>query len=215
MKKEPKEKPVETRRRKKEILSKDKQNGCEEFKKNRLSFGMNQKQWAEKVGISYGLVKRIESHTIACSEKTTNKVRMFMDSYNAPPDDLPGMHDLEVRILYDVLLTYMADIPIKNAKEHAIKCARSLRAVLSKASGCSSPGAKEKYFEFMEMFLKALGDFDADSVDITEMEMSRTISNVFSNKNPRKSSSADKGTSKYGNEFNQVSLLEGQLLDSQ
>ena len=37
------------------------------FRQTRLRYHMSQQQWADALGISYGLVKRIEAHTISYS----------------------------------------------------------------------------------------------------------------------------------------------------
>lgn len=133
-------------------LSKGGQEACQKFTECRHSHGMSQKQRAEALGISYGLVKRIEARTIACSERTMLKAQKFMDACDTRPD-APDRHGLEEHVLYDVFLTNMRQIPVKEASEYAGKCTRSLLAALSKASGCTSPDAQKRYFEFLECSL--------------------------------------------------------------
>lgn len=216
MKKEPKKEPVEVGRRKNETLPKDKRENCDQFRKYRHICGMTQKQWAEKIGISHGLVKRIESYTIACSEKTMNKALQFMDNYNSLPEH-PDLHDLEEHILYDVFLTNMKQMPQNEAKAHAQKCAQSFRAVLSKASKCSSPNMQEQYFEFVDKLLYILSLVDTDSVDIAGIDASSIMESIFPLKNkksPKKLSAADTDAPKDKDRYTQLSFLDDQSNNS-
>ena len=40
---------------------------CNDFKEKRIKCGMGQKEWAETIGISLGLVKGIEGHVRRCT----------------------------------------------------------------------------------------------------------------------------------------------------
>ena len=141
MKKVQKQKESENGQKKKNELTKKEQEVCEEFSKCRIRYGMTKEEWARAIGISHGLVKRIESHTISCSKKTMTKVRQYMDSCDVCPD-IPDLHDLEHHILYYIFLTHMERLPKKEAAEYAGKCARSLRDTLLHMSEVSALGGE-------------------------------------------------------------------------
>lgn len=215
MKKERKEKSSGNKQGQKRTLTEDDLKVCEEFTECRLSRRMNQKQWAEAVGISYGLVKRIEARTIACSKKTMTQVRQFMDSCDACPDT-PDLHELEEHVLYDIFLTNMRQLSKKEAAEYAGKCTRSLRDTLSGASRCNTPDAQKKYFEFVDMFLKALSLTSVSSVDAANRGLDLPVITdeivSFTNKKISKSTSpADTARPENKAENFQMSLLDGFL----
>lgn len=143
---------------------------CETFEQLRISYQMNQEQWAQAVGISYGLVKRIESHTIRCSDKTKVKVRSFMDQYGSN-QDAPDLHGLEAHILYDVFLSHMGQVPKKDASLWSARCARAFQDILSRASGFDSAEMQKTYFQFLEQLLTMLSLLSADvATDIRQGE---------------------------------------------
>lgn len=130
---------------------------CRQFKQARIRYNMSQKEWAERTGISYGLIKKIEENTAKCSEKTKFKVQKFLESH--PPRIMgvgkPGRHGLQVNVLYAVFISSMNKIPENNAYSLAAQCAHAMQALLSCSSACSSSGAQEAYFKFIEQFLYA------------------------------------------------------------
>lgn len=127
----------------------------QEFKGCRYSYGMNQNQWAEAIGISLALVKKIETGRQACSAKTAEKIWQFMGSVGATYSTT-DMHGLEEHILYDIFYGHMENPNEKEASHCAAECVRHLTMAFSKASRCSSPDAKKKYFDSIEIFLSAM-----------------------------------------------------------
>lgn len=125
---------------------------CETFKQIRISYNMNQEQWADATGISYGLVKRIEAHTIKCSSKTKIKVHNFMEQNQNTPDQ-PDLHDLESHILFDIFLTYLNQVSKMEASICAGKCTKALQGILSYAHKCDSSQTQKSYFQFLEQTL--------------------------------------------------------------
>lgn len=139
-------------------IGKKKESGkmtSEEFRSCRNSYGMSQNEWAEAVGISPALVKKIETGKQPCSAKTAEKIWEFMGSGGAAYRT-GGLHGLEEHVLYDIFFEHMEKLDEKEAAGYAAKCIRPLIKSLSKASGCSSPDAQKKYFDFIEMFLSAM-----------------------------------------------------------
>lgn len=216
MKKEKDEKITANGKKRKSTLTKAEEEECRIFVEHRLSCRMNQKQWAEAVGISYGLVKRIEARSIACSAKTRAKVQHFLNSCDIRPDT-PDMHGLEDHILYDVFLTNMKQLSRKDAAECAGHCTRSLQHALSRAAGCSSPDARKKYFDFIDMFLTVLSISVDTAVDAANRN--HDISGIkedlaaFTNKKIHKASSpAEASRQEYSGGGTQMSLLDGGFL---
>lgn len=128
---------------------------CEAFEQLRNSYHMTQHEWAQAVGISYGLVKRIEAHTIKCSSKTKAKVHSFEIRYNSN-QDAPDLHGLEAHILYDVLLSHMEQIPKKEAGVCSARCTKALQDILAHTSEVESADVQKTYFQFLEQALTML-----------------------------------------------------------
>lgn len=216
MKKEKDEKITANGKKRKSTLTKAEEEECRIFVEHRLSCRMNQKQWAEAVGISYGLVKRIEARSIACSAKTSAKVQHFLNSCDIRPDT-PDMHGLEDHILFDVFLTNMGQLSGKDASAYAGHCTRALQHALSVAARCSSPDAQKKYFDFVDMFLTVLSISADTAVDAANRNCD--ISSIkedlaaFTNKKIHKvSSPAEASRQEYSGGGTQMSLLDGGFL---
>lgn len=217
MKNEQKEKPSKDGQSPKKILTEKEQKLCEEFTEYRHRYGMNQKDWAKTVGISYGLVKRIENQTITCSKKTWDLVMQFVNSCESPPNSY-DTHSLEDRVLYDIFITNMGKLTKKEAATYAIKCTCSLRDTLSKVSECSSPEAQKRYFEMINAFFEALYTTACDSLEIinkgTHMpdfkgkivqDTKRLIANAA---HPKKTGKAEDSTEKDTGGSRQTTLAE-------
>lgn len=119
---------------------------------------MNQEKWAETIGISYGLVKRIEAHTIKCSTRTRTKVQLFMEKKSNTPDlpkqsDLPDPYDLETHVIFDIFLTKLKQVPKSEASSSARHCTKALQYFLSYIDKCDSSDTQIDYFQFMEWIL--------------------------------------------------------------
>lgn len=142
---------------------------CESFRLLRVSCQMNQQQWAQATGLSYGLVKRIEAHTIRCSGKTKAKVQNFIDQYPSL-QEVPDFLDLETHILRDVFLDHMKHIPKKDAMVLSARCARKLKEILGYASGLDSPGMQAIYFQYLEQLLTVLSSAAGDAVPAISKE---------------------------------------------
>lgn len=127
----------------------------EEFRELRHSCGMSQKEWADAVGISLALVKKIETGKQACSGKTAEKIWGFMGT-KGTAYQADGLDGLEEHILYDIFIEHMKKMGGKDAAIYAGKCARPLLRALYKAAGCGSADAQKKYFDFLEMFLSVM-----------------------------------------------------------
>lgn len=136
---------------------------CESFRLFRISYQMNQKQWAEAIGISYGLVKRIEAHTIRCSEKTKAKIQNYIEQCPSP-QDAPDLLGLEAHVLRDVFLTHMDHTPKKEAMTLSARCARKLQEILGYASSLESPSMQSTYYRYVGQLLDVLSLSTADAV---------------------------------------------------
>lgn len=148
---------------------------CETFEQIRISYNMNQKQWGNAIGISYGLVKRIEAHTIKCSPKTKMKIRSFIDQ-NQNNHNIPDLHNLEAHILFDIFLTHMNQVAKNEAGIYAARCTKAFQDILTYASKCDSPQSQETYFQFLEQILTTLSFAIADM--ISDINNGTDISNV-------------------------------------
>lgn len=167
-------------------LTADELKDCETFEQIRLSYNMTQKQWAKALDISYGLVKRIETHTIKCSLKTKAKVRNFTDRY-LTDQNTPDLHGLEAHILYDIFLSHMEQIPKKEASICSARCTKLFQDILSTAAECGSEKTQHIFFQYLEQLLTTLALATADAVaEINEgidiLNINNGIKNVFANK---------------------------------
>lgn len=139
---------------------------CRFFKESRLKYNMNQKDWAKALKISYGLVKRIEEHTIRCSPSTMKKLQSYLHS-SPIVTYIPVLHGLDERILYDTFLTYMIGTPgmdNNDAAKCASHCGKLVKNLLSNASKCKSPDTQKLYFNYMEQLLAVLSIAADDAV---------------------------------------------------
>lgn len=186
---------------------------CETFKQIRISYNMNQKQWADATGISYGLVKRIEAHTIKCSSKTKTKVRNFMEQNQNTPDQ-PDLHDLEAHILFDIFLTHLNQVSKKEASICAGRCTKALQGILSYAPKCDSSSAQKVYFQFLEQVFTALSFASSDMIsEISKgtdiLNINKGMKNIFTGKLITKyKNSADVIVSRNGDVSRQYNLSE-------
>lgn len=164
MKNEQKGKPSKDGQSSNKILTAKERKLCEEFAEYRHRYGMNQKDWAKAVGISYGLVKRIENQTITCSKRTLDRIQNFVASREFCSDS-HDIHSLEEHVLYDIFITNMGQLTKKEAATYAGECTHLLRDTLSWASRCSSPDAQKRYFEMINMLFKVLRTAAYDSLE--------------------------------------------------
>lgn len=145
---------------KKKNLTPDEIKACDRFKQNRLNYGMSQEKWAKELKMSHGLVKKIETHAMKCTEKTNAKVQTYIESHSFRPDTpgLNGMKELEWlqwQVLYDIILSHMNRLPEKDAQNHAVNCSKAFIKMLD--IGCSAPaGTQNVYFTYLFQLLYVL-----------------------------------------------------------
>lgn len=173
-------------REKKTILTDDELKDCEEFRKARIRYRMDQQQWATAIGISYGLVKRIEAHSIKCSQKTKDKVLNYANRCNINPFE-PDLHGLESHILCDIFLSHMTQIPKQNADDLSSKCAKLFHTILAYAESFESADTQKTYFQLLEQLLATLNLAIDDMIsDINNEEnilnINRGLKSVFNQK---------------------------------
>lgn len=128
---------------------------CNNFKEKRIKCGLNQKEWAEVIGISLGLVKGIEGHVRRCTPGTEEKVKKYMEQLHASPD-IPDTRSLEERILYDVFLSHMGMMGKKEAAYYADSCIMSIHKILSGADKLKTKDEQKLYFQYLDIFLDML-----------------------------------------------------------
>ncbi len=126
----------------------------DEFRSFRHSYGMSQKEWAEAVGISPALVKKIETGRQPCSGKTAEKVWGFIGPGAA--HRAAGLQGLAGHVLYDIFFESLDKMDEKEAASCAQNCARQLMGALIKASECGTGEAQKRYFDFLKMFLSTM-----------------------------------------------------------
>ena len=128
---------------------------CNSFKEKRIKCGMDQKEWAEVIGISLGLVKGIEGHVRRCTPSTEEKVKKYMGQFYASPD-APDTHSLEERILHDVFLDHMGMIGKKEAAYYADPCIMSICKILSLSDNLGTKDGQKLYFQNLAILLNML-----------------------------------------------------------
>lgn len=128
---------------------------CNDFKEKRIKCGMDQKEWAEVIGISLGLVKGIEGHVRRCTPSTEEKVKKYMEQFYASPD-APDTHSLEERILHDVFLDHMGMIGKKEAAYYADPCIMSICKILSLSDNLGTKDGQKLYFQNLAILLNML-----------------------------------------------------------
>ena len=128
---------------------------CNNFKEKRIKCGMDQKEWAEVIGISLGLVKGIEGHVRRCTPSTEEKVKKYMGQFYASPD-APDTHSLEERILHDVFLDHMGMIGKKEAAYYADPCIMSICKILSLSDNLGTKDGQKLYFQNLAILLNML-----------------------------------------------------------
>lgn len=128
---------------------------CNNFKEKRIKCGLDQKEWAEVIGISLGLVKGIEGHVRRCTPGTEEKVKKYMEQLHASPD-IPDTRSLEERILYDVFLSHMGMMGKKEAAYYADSCIMSIHKILSGADKLKTKDEQKLYFQYLDIFLDML-----------------------------------------------------------
>lgn len=128
---------------------------CNDFKEKRIKCGMDQREWAETIGISLGLVKGIEGHVRRCTPSTEEKVKKYMEQFHASPDT-PDTRSLEERILYDVFLSHMGMMGKKEAAYYADPCIMSIHKILSGADKLKTKDEQKLYFQNLAIFLDML-----------------------------------------------------------
>lgn len=128
---------------------------CNDFKEKRIKCGMDQKKWAEVIGISLGLVKGIEGHVRRCTPCTEEKVKKYMGQFHAFPD-IPDTRSLEERILHDVFLDHMGMMGKKDAAYYSDSCIMSICKILSGADKLGTKDEQKLYFQYLDIFLDML-----------------------------------------------------------
>lgn len=164
---------------------------CESFRRLRVSCQMNQEQWAQATGISFGLVKKIEAHASRCSEKTKIMVQNFIDQYH-PGQDAPDILGLETHILRDIFLQHMKHIPKNDAAVLSARCTRQMQDILAPASGLESSAMQTAYFQYLEQMMTIIAFAAADAVPV----ISRG-ENILDTKNGLRSVFTPKQITKY------------------
>lgn len=133
---------------------------CNDFKEKRIKCGMNQKEWADAIGISLGLVKGIEGYTRRCTPNTEKKVKDYMALFHADASDT---RSLEERILYDIFLSYMGKIGKNEADYYATPCIQSLQKILSHADSFETRNEQVQYFQYLSTSLWMLNHISTES----------------------------------------------------
>lgn len=128
---------------------------CNDFKEKRIKCGMGQKEWAETIGISLGLVKGIEGHVRRCTPGTEEKVKKYMGQFHTSPD-IPDTRSLEERILHDVFLDHMGMMGKKEAAYYADTCITEICKILSWADKSGTKNEQKLYFQNLAIFLNML-----------------------------------------------------------
>lgn len=136
----------------------------DEFVRNRLRYEMTQREWADAIGISHPLVKRIESGTIRCSEKTIKKMENFMQGRNSSPNP-HAFHTLEEYILSSILLTSMNHLRQDAATSYAHKCTYPLWNLISGIKLCPTDETQRNYIDFLQHLLDLASTFADDNID--------------------------------------------------
>lgn len=143
---------------KKKRLTDDELKECELFKQHRLKYRKTQKEWAEAIGISLALVKKIEACSIRCSPKTGANVRKYLKNNPISPY-FPVLHGLDERVLYETFLTRMLEDPDMDSDEasrRASDCGKLVARIFSNASDLEQGCYKRKYFHYIEHLLTVL-----------------------------------------------------------
>ena len=128
---------------------------CNDFKEKRIKCGMGQKEWAETIGISLGLVKGIEGHVRRCTPGTEEKVKKYIGQFHTSPD-IPDTRSLEERILHDVFLDHMGMMGKKEAAYYSDSCIMSICKILSGADKLGTKDEQKLYFQYLDKFLDML-----------------------------------------------------------
>lgn len=135
------------------------------FKNTRERYGMSQKKWAEAIGISYSLVKKIEAHAIAYSYKTQDKVKSFINRHPILSEEYK-LHELKDYILFDIFQDNIdRETRLENV-EPVYKCIRHLQELISNAKQCNSSEELFNYFEFLHQLLYAAKSAASDNMDL-------------------------------------------------
>lgn len=142
--------------RKPKISLSDKEiESCNNFKKTRIRYDMSQKEWADAIGVSLGLVKGIEGHMRKCTESTKNQVENYKIQHRTAPDS-PDVLSLEKHVLSDVFLTHMGMIGKNEAISCADSCMESICEILSNADKFKTKDEQKLCFQHMDIFLDML-----------------------------------------------------------
>ena len=145
---------------------------------------MNQKEWADAIGISYSLVKRIESHTIGYSPKTKKKVESYIEKHPIVPSTTK-LDGLEEHILFDIFLSNVSQRVEQDAIDDVCKCVRHLHNLISNAKDSSSPHELTNYFNFLQQLLYAAKSATAENIGLINkgkfpLDMEKELKSAFS-----------------------------------
>lgn len=130
---------------------------CDAFRHFRFSCHMTQKEWAGAIGISQALVKKIETHSMKCSEKSWARAREFMEGRSRIPApagwEMPA--GLDMRIFYDIAMSRISPALGENASTYAAWYTGSFHKLLEAASDLP-PDGQATYFRLLGQLLGAL-----------------------------------------------------------
>ncbi len=197
-------------RKKQNKLTKDELEDCQTFKRIRINYNMNQKKWAEQTGISYSLIKKIETYSMKCSSKTKQKVHNFITQHpNNPDGSNLSLSGLEAHILYDIFQSHIEEASKKDDALHpieqmhkedtavySIKCINALQSLLSNIELCETVEAKKNYLRFLSQLLVILEYATTDTmVHINDNE------DIFTDENGLKPIFTSKQIKQYGKGF--------------
>lgn len=177
------------------------------FKNTRERYGMSQKKWADAIGISYSLVKKIEAHTIAYSYKTQDKVKSFINRHPIIPEEYK-LHELKDYILFDIIKNDIdRETRLENV-EPVYKCIHHLQELISNAKQCNSSKELFNYFEFLHQLLYAAKSAASDNMDLIRhgkfpSAMEKNLKSAFSH-------ISDAGPAQASKKSNKNSQIEGQ-----
>lgn len=148
----------------KKLLKESDEHRRMEFIATRQCHNMNQEEWAKALGISLGLVKRIESGTIKCSDKTLVKIEEFLHSTSKRQEE-HSRHPLEENILFDILLANMKRTDKNTIVNYVQNNAQSLWRLISNTKSCDSDAERENYEYFLYQLFSVLSAFVSTNID--------------------------------------------------
>lgn len=182
------------------------------FRQTRLRYHMSQKQWADALGISYGLAKRIEAHTISYSAKTKKKVESYIEKHPVIPNSTK-LNGLEEHILFDIFLANINQSIEQETVDNVCKCVRHLHSLMSNAKECSSPHDLTNYFNFFQQLLYAAKSAAVENMHLINngkfpLDMEKELKSAFNHVDNTGAVQTSKKTGKNSQIDGQSSLFD-------